>query len=233
MESSSARLEAQTPVSEAASIETAVEEGDDGSSSACSIISVQRDIEPPSDRFEVSGLLESMAVDPTISYESIGSFPSIIPQSLSIIPPGTIPPDDAEIIKLYFNRHPFEQVISLEFVDEMNASTWMVFLDSPEAVADALCSIGSVYLEEASQGALLPMTLSRRARTLATLKAKDPSRELEQMLLMSLALGAMEVIDRKTYLSHEMLKQQTGNRHEMPTSRAYIFYFDWLRGIDY
>lgn len=232
MESLSARLDAQTPASEAASIETAVEEGDNGSSPACSIISVHRDIEPPSTQFEVFGLIESMAVDPTISWESIGSFPSI-PQTLSIIPPGTIPPDDEEIIKLYFNRHPFEQVISLEFVDEMNASTWMVFLDSPEAVVDALCSIGSVYLEEDSQGALLPMTLARRARTLATLRAKDPSRELEQMLLMSLALGAMEVTDLRTCLSHEKLKQKTGNRHEMPTPRAYILHSNWLRGIDY
>lgn len=112
-----------------------------------------------------------------------------------MIPPGTIPEDDVELVSLYFKRHPFEQVISLDFVDEMNAVTWMVFQQSPMAVIDALCSIGSVYLGEDSQGALLPLAIARRGRTLATLRVKDPSCELEQMLLMALSLGAMEVSD--------------------------------------
>ncbi|KIX07452.1 uncharacterized protein Z518_02105 [Rhinocladiella mackenziei CBS 650.93] len=195
LENSNARLDAQTPTSPAASIETIAEERD-RSLSVSSAISVQREIEPASNQLEVPGLPVSTATGLTISCESIPSLPPIS-RSIPTIPPGTIPADDAETISVYFNRHPFEQVISLEFVDEMNASVLVVLQDSPQAVGDALCSIGSVYLEEDSQGSLLPLALVRRARTLATLKAKDPSRELEQMLLMSLALGAMEGIDTR------------------------------------
>lgn len=119
---------------------------------------------------------------------------SLIPRSIPVIPPGTIPEDDAETINVYFNRHPFEQVISLEFVGEMNASVLMILQDSPVAVGDALYSIGRVYLEEEGQGLLLPLALERRAKALARLKIKDPSRELEEMLLTSLALSAMEVM---------------------------------------
>jgi Fungal Zn(2)-Cys(6) binuclear cluster domain len=227
-----AQLDAQTSELEAASIEAAVEESADRSSSLSSTVSIQRDVEPTSNQVEILGLPVSMAVDLTASYESMISF-FPMPQSLRTIPPGAIPADDAETINLYFNRHPFEQVISLEFVDEMNASTWMVFEDNPKAVVEALCSIGSVYLEEDSRGALLPLTLARRARTLATLKVKDPSRELEQMLLMSLALGAMEVIGPKTCPMYEELKQRTGHRHEMSTPRAYILHSNCLRCINH
>ncbi|OJJ45185.1 hypothetical protein ASPZODRAFT_133822 [Penicilliopsis zonata CBS 506.65] len=176
---SDAQLDAQTPASEAAS------------SSNNTVDEREESVDPSA----LPG--GSMAMDSTLPYETMPSFP-FIPPSVPTIPPGAISADDAETLSLYFNRHPFEQVISLEFVDEMNASTWMVFQDSPQAVAEALCSIGSVYLEDNSRdGALLPLTLARRARTLATLKVKDPSRELEQMLLMALALGAMEGIDRR------------------------------------
>ena len=122
---------------------------------------------------------------------------SPIPRSIPVIPPGAIPEDDAETINVYFNRHPFEQVISIEFVEEMNASVFMVLQDSPMTVGDALYSIGRVYLEEEGHGALLPLALERRARALASLKVKDPSREIEQMLLTSLALGAMEVLTQQ------------------------------------
>lgn len=240
---SRARLDTQSPASETTGVENTVGEGGDGSSPGGSIISIQRDIESPSNGCEPFWPPESTGVDPRMWCESIGPLPSI-PQSPSIIPPDTIPPDDTEILRLYFTRHPFEQVISLEFVDEMNASTWMVFLDNPQAATHALCSIGSVYLEEDSHGALLPMTVAKRARTLAALKVKDPSRELEQMLLMSLALGAMEVIDLDApsfpqtffyfvFFFFFWLKHQTGNEHEMPASRAYIVPPHGVCSIDY
>jgi hypothetical protein len=127
------------------------------------------------------------------SCEQNASSLPLVPRSLPAIPPGTISEEDATTINVYFNRHPFELVISLEFVDEMNASVLMILQDNPTAVGDALYSIGRVYLDEEGQrSSLLPLALDRRARTLARLKVKDPSRELEQMLLMTLALGAME-----------------------------------------
>lgn len=118
---------------------------------------------------------------------------SFLPRSIPFIPTGTIPEDDILTINVYFDRHPFELVIGPEFVDEMNASVLMVLQDNPTAIGDALYSIGRVYLDEEVQTARLPLALDRRAKTLARLKAKDPTRELEQMLLMTLTLGAMEV----------------------------------------
>ncbi|KAH8878620.1 hypothetical protein GQ53DRAFT_86545 [Thozetella sp. PMI_491] len=196
LENSNSPINLRTPSPEATAIEAAVQESGDRSLSSSSTMGLRSDVEPPSNRFEVLERPESMALDLTISCESTTSFPPI-PQSVYGIPPGTIPAEDAEMIRLYFSRHPSEQVISLEFVDEMNASTWMIFQYSPKAVVEALCCIGSVYLEEHSRRALIPLTITKRARALTTLKAKDPSHELELMLLMSLALGAMEGIDTR------------------------------------
>lgn len=162
----------------------------DRASSLCSITSAKPDLQPGANQHEAFQMPKSL--DLIFSSEST-AYISAIPRSIPAIPLGAIPEGDAEAINVYFNRHPFEQVISLEFVEEMNASVFMVLQDSPIAVGDALYSIGRVYVEEDSQGLLLPLALERRARTLARLKVKDPSRELEQMLLMSLTLGAMEV----------------------------------------
>lgn len=187
-------LHAHTPASSSPPPHTRVEptakECDESVSLGGSVTGYGTEIEPTSFKYEAFGL--PMSTDLTLSRESMTS-PRSIPPLIPTIPPGTVREDDMETMNAYFTRHPFEQVISLEFVDEMNASVFMVFQDSPMAVGDALCSIGHVYLEEDGQGSLLPLALDRRARTLARLKAKDPSRELEQMLLMSLALGAMEV----------------------------------------
>jgi hypothetical protein len=165
-------------------------EGYDRVWSLFSITSANPDMEPRAIQDEAFRQLTSLDLE--IS-SRLTAHLSSIPRSIPVIPPGTIPDADAETINVYFNRHPFEQVISLEFVEEMNASVFMVLLDSPETVGDALYSIGHVYLEEESQSLLPPLALERRAKTLARLKVKDPSRELEQMLLMSLTLGAMEV----------------------------------------
>lgn len=156
----------------------------------CSTTSAEPEIQAGAVQDEALQL--PVSLDPTILCESMASL-SPIPRFIPSIPAGTIPEDDAETINVYFNRHPFEQVISLEFVDEMNASVLMVLQDNPKAVGDSLYLIGRVYLEEDGHGSLPPLALERRARTLARLKVKDPSRELEQMLLMALALGAMEV----------------------------------------
>lgn len=215
VENSKTEPEAQTSASESVRVGTVMEENVSRSSSIGSIIQVQRDVDPILNKVDVLGMPVPMDKDPTTSHQSMISF---TPQSLSTIPSGAISTDDAKIMSLYFNRHPFEQVISLEFVHEMNASTWMVFQEDPTAVSEALCSIGSVYLEEDSQGALLPLTLTRRAKILASLKVKDPTRELEKMLIMSLALSAMEVIGLSTCLMHAKLNNQVGDRHEMSAS---------------
>ncbi|KAI1612546.1 fungal-specific transcription factor domain-containing protein [Exophiala viscosa] len=120
-----------------------------------------------------------------------------IPKSLPSIPVGTIPEADCSTINVYFRRHPVELVISSEFVDEMNAVVLMVLQDSPSAIGDALYGIGRVYMDQDSQSTKLPLALNRRARTLARLRVKDPNRELEQMLVMMLALSGMELIDTK------------------------------------
>ncbi|KAK4938225.1 hypothetical protein LTR10_021298 [Elasticomyces elasticus] len=120
-----------------------------------------------------------------------------IPKSLPSIPVGAIPEADCSTINVYFKRHPVELVISSEFVDEMNAVVLMVLQDSPSAIGDALYGIGRVYLDEDSSSTKLPLALDRRARTLARLRMKDPNCELEQMLVMMLALSGMELIDTK------------------------------------
>lgn len=130
---------------------------------------------------------------PGCSAYNARTFFDIIPQSLPVIPPGAIPESDFPTINVYFNRHPNELVISAEFVDEMNASILLLLQDNPTAIGDALYSIGRMYLTEDGRGSLLPMALDRRARTIARLRVKNPSCELEQMLAMTLALGAMEV----------------------------------------
>ena len=117
-----------------------------------------------------------------------------IPKSIPSIPAGTIPEADCSTINVYFKRHPVELVISSEFVDEMNAVVLMVLQDSPSAIGDALYGIGRVYLDQDSQSTKLPLALNRRARTLARLRVKDPNCELEQMLVMMLALSGMEVL---------------------------------------
>lgn len=168
--------------------------------SLCSITDAKSDVQSgliENEAFQVPTSLDLMTCNEPIAYLSV------IPRSIPVIPPGTISDADAETINIYFNRHPFEQVISLEFVEEMNASVFMVLQDSPVTVGDALYSIGRVYLEEDGQGSLLPLALERRGRTLARLKVKDPSREIEQMLLMSLALGAMEVLS-PVFLLHNI-----------------------------
>ncbi|OKL63429.1 hypothetical protein UA08_01189 [Talaromyces atroroseus] len=138
--------------------------------------------------------------DPIVTHSPNGQnalINPIIPRTLPAIPPGAIPEADGPTINVYFNRHPFELVISAEFIYEMNAAILLVLQDSPAAIGDALYSIGRIYLDEDGQGSLLPLALDRRAKTLARLRFKDPSCELEQMLAMTLALGAMELIDTK------------------------------------
>lgn len=117
-----------------------------------------------------------------------------IPKSLPSIPVGTIPEADCSTINVYFARHPVELVISSEFIDEMNAVVLMVLQDSPSAIGDALYGIGRVYLDQDSPSTKLPLALNRRAKILARLRVKDPNRELEQMLVMLLALSGMEVL---------------------------------------
>jgi hypothetical protein len=119
---------------------------------------------------------------------------SLFPRSLPAIPLGAIPEADGPTINVFFNRHPAEMVISAEFINEMKAATLLVLQDNPAAIADALYSVGSIYLSEDGQNPLLPLALDRRAKTLARLKGKNPSCELEQILTMSLALAAMEVL---------------------------------------
>lgn len=118
---------------------------------------------------------------------------NMFPRSLPEIPPGVIPEADGPTINVFFDRHPAEMVISGEFINEMKAATLLVLQDNPAAIADALYSVGSIYLNEDGQHPLLSLALDRRAKTLARLRVKNPSCELEQILTMSLALAAMEV----------------------------------------
>jgi Fungal Zn(2)-Cys(6) binuclear cluster domain len=152
---------------------------------------------------------------------SSASIHPIIPRSLPAIPPGAIPEADGPTINVYFNRHPFELVISAEFIYEMNAAILLVLQDSPAAIGDALYSIGRIYLDEdAPQGSLLPLALDRRAKTLARLRLKDPSCELEQMLAMTLALGAMEVRNSSLSVTMPYITNvlYTANRHKVQST---------------
>jgi hypothetical protein len=109
-------------------------------------------------------------------------------RELPLIPAGSIPTADELVLELYFQRHPFEQVMSLEFVDEMNSNVFKVFHEDPTAVSDTLSAIGHVYSIE-KENSLIPI-LDRRARILSRLRVK---RDLEQILVMLLGLCALEV----------------------------------------
>jgi hypothetical protein len=114
--------------------------------------------------------------------------PAQLCRELPLIPAGMIPIADELVLELYFKRHPFEQVISLEFVDEMNSNVLKVFHEDPAAVSDTLSAIGHVYSIE-KEKSLIPI-LDRRARILSRLRVK---RDLEQILIMLLGLCALEV----------------------------------------
>jgi hypothetical protein len=109
-------------------------------------------------------------------------------RELPFIPAGTIPTADELVLELYFKRHPIDQVISLEFVDEMNSNVLKVFHEDPAAVSDTLSAIGHVYSIE-KEKSLIPI-LDRRARILSRLRVK---RDLEQILIMLLGLCALDV----------------------------------------
>lgn len=96
-------------------------------------------------------------------------------------------------VKIFFDRHPFDLVINSEFVEEMNALTLLVLHRDPVAIGNTLSAIGQLYLDTSGSSSLVP-SLTRRARTFARLRSmKDPSSEIEQVIVMVLGLAAMEV----------------------------------------
>ena len=76
--------------------------------------------------------------------ETIGSSPKLY-QKIPFFPAGTIPSADEPILQLFFARHPADQVISADFVDEINENVLKVFMKDPAAVTDSLSAIGHVY----------------------------------------------------------------------------------------
>jgi hypothetical protein len=113
--------------------------------------------------------------------------------SLSCLPPGTISDYDANVIKIYFSRHPATLVIGPEFVDEMKSNMFQVFYNHPQAICDSLSAIGHNYLGDNSTPTLVPV-LSRKGRILARLRAMDGvEHDLEKTIVLLIGLCTLEV----------------------------------------
>ncbi|KAF3765213.1 hypothetical protein M406DRAFT_70291 [Cryphonectria parasitica EP155] len=120
--------------------------------------------------------------------------PSLMtPRAISLIPPGVVDPSDRATVELYFSRHPWELVMSSEFVSEMNANVLAVLQQNPQATVDSLSAIGHSYIADSPLA-----VLNYRARILSTLRSMELSEySLEEMLLMLLGLCAVELVDCK------------------------------------
>jgi hypothetical protein len=114
-------------------------------------------------------------------------------KSVAPIPAGTINPTDEPFIEVYFMRHPGELVFGAEFVDEMNASVFKVFENSPLVVGDSLSAIGEAYVKDFSLPVLVPVP-NRKARILARLRDMDSlGLRVELLVVIMLGLCAIEV----------------------------------------
>lgn len=119
--------------------------------------------------------------------------PLTLLQSISNLPPGSIPSLDGMVIEVYFSRHLAELAISPEFVDEMSSNILKVFYNDPQPVCDSLSAIGYIYMGLDSQSSIVPF-LDRKARILARLRAMNGiGHNLEEMVVILLGLCALEV----------------------------------------
>ncbi|EXJ92112.1 hypothetical protein A1O3_00662 [Capronia epimyces CBS 606.96] len=120
-------------------------------------------------------------------------------RTLSAFPAGVLSPTDERIISVYFHRHPPDMVMNEEgdFMHEMNANALLLLNHDPQVVSDTLCCIGQVYIQQSSNGSMVP-ALDRKGRALARLqKLANLKHSLEQTVLLLLGLCAMDLIDDK------------------------------------